>query len=184
MPTTSAPARLHFGLQPRLQIRRRAQPGGPAARDDVRPSPPRRQFSRQIRHHTHEDVVFGGVDQPHLGAQQMVQQQVALDLLRLLPREHQDGLPAEDARRGRGHPGVVGLQRADGDDHVRALRAGLPQQQFQFARLVAAQRQTGQVVPFDQNAWAAQVGGETRRLLQRRGTDRQRQAGEVAELHG
>src|SRR5688572_8577545 len=63
---------------------------------------------------------------------------------------------------------MVGLQRAAGNQHLRALRARLCHEKFQFTSLVATEGKTGLVVAFDQNSWAAQCFRKTRELLDRR----------------
>jgi len=55
---------------------------------------------------------------------------------------------------------VIGLNGARSDQHIRALVERIPDQELQFARLIAATLQPGQVVPLDPQLRPAQLRAE------------------------
>ena len=120
--------------------------------------------------------VSAGLDDPHVGAQDPVEQQVAVrgrQLLVLPPLQHQDRVHAQPARTGGGHPRPVGLHTRPGDHAVAALRDRVGEDEIELPRLVAAKGEPGLVVPLDEQAGAAEFRGERRHLLEGR-----RQVGE------
>ncbi len=139
------PARFHLGLQLShgQRIGRCPQWHRAADRDEVG-----RAFGRAFRLgdfvHNRLAPAFTREDQP--GAKQVVQQNVAGHLARVVAGQYQHTVKTI-ASGGRGRlPAVIGLRRAGGDDGVGLLRQRLGHQEFQFARLVAAGGQAGQVV--------------------------------------
>ena len=59
-------------------------------------------------------------------------------------------------RRGR-LANVIGLDGTLGDDSVRTLLQGFPNQEFELSSLVAATREAGAIVPFDPKRRAAKM---------------------------
>ena len=102
-------------------------------------------------------------------AEQPVEQEVALQRRVGLARgEHEDAVESNGARGGGRHPRVVGLRRAARDDDVGSLREGVGHQELELARLVAAERESGEVVALDEDSWtpvgAAERGAQPMRL--------------------
>jgi len=79
---------------------------------------------------------------------------------------------------------LVRLDATDRDQRVAALRERFRDQVFQLARLVAAGGETELVVALDPQLGPAQLGGERRHGLERRGERRVAAAGEAGEVHG
>jgi hypothetical protein len=77
------------------------------------------------------------------------------------------GLEAEEARRGRGEPGVVRLEPAEGRDLPRPLLPGLRHEVLELARLVAAESGAEEVVALHEDR-PAELGGEALEPLERR----------------
>ena len=76
--------------------------------------------------------------------------------------------PAPCCRRCR-LSGVVRLDRTHRNQRVRAGSQGIAHQEFQLAGLVAAARQSGQVIALDPELGSAQVCAEIGELMDRRG---------------
>ena len=69
--------------------------------------------------------------------------------------QHECDAQPRDARSGGRHPRVIGLH-GSGCDHVRrALAARVANQELELPRLVATERQPGQIVALQQNARAS-----------------------------
>jgi hypothetical protein len=100
-------------------------------------------------------------------AEQPVEDQVAAVLGGLVAREHEvAGEPTARGRRGR-HACEVRLRAAGRDQRVAAARERVGDQRLELARLVAAEREPGQVVALDQHAHAEHLR-QPRRLVERR----------------
>ena len=67
---------------------------------------------------------------------------------------------------------MVGLHGAYGNQCIRALGDCVGDQEFQFAGLVPAGRQAGQVVALDEQIGTAQCAAQARHRLDRSGTNR------------
>jgi hypothetical protein len=127
----------------------------------------------------------------HVGAEQSIEEVVALARrLRLACRQHERDAEAGDARGGGGHARVVRLDRAGGHDDGCILMEGVANQEFELARLIAAERQPGEVIAFEQDARAArraaerlaQAGGLGQRSRQCR--ERHARKGREIDRHG
>ena len=66
-------------------------------------------------------------------------------------------------------PRVIGLNRAGGDQHVSTTCDGIADEEFEFAGLVAATLQAGQVVSFNPQFLAVQLLTEVFQLVYRCG---------------
>ena len=85
-------------------------------------------------------------DRYDLGTEHLVQQVVGRGARGRLPGQHQDALKTELRGRGRRLAAMIRLERAGADKHLGALILCLRHQEFQLARLVAAECQSGLVV--------------------------------------
>ncbi len=102
------------------------------------------------------------------GSHEPDRQEVPLDHGVLIAAEHHRDIEPEAPRRRRGEAGVVRLAGADRDDRVGTLNQGASQFEVQFAGLVTAQGDRGQIIPFEpelDSQGIAQVG----QRIQRRG---------------
>ena len=111
-------------------------------------------------------------------AEQPVEQQIALERrVGRSRREHEHAVESNRACSGGRHPRVVGLRRAARDHDVGVLRQRVAHQELELARLVAAEREPGEVVALDEDSWtpggAAKRGAQPMRL-----DDGRRQRGE------
>ena len=93
--------------------------------------------------------------------------------------QHQFAGETQLRRGGGGLAHVVRLHAAGGDHRVGATGQGFGQQEFQLARLVAAEAEPRAVVALDQEARASKRFGQARQGLQRR-----RQVGETPARNG
>ncbi len=117
------------------------------------------------------------VDDMNLGAHQVVEQQIALDVVVMRgPGEIEMAFQAELVARRRGLPAVVGLDARSPDEGIGLLLQGLAHQEFVVPRLVAAHDHAGAIVALDENARPLQTAGKAHSLLQRRRQMRQRDA--------
>ena len=109
-----------------------------------------------------------------LRAEQVVEQKIALGLLApcVLPRDDDRLHPQLRGRRG-GLAGLVGLGRRAMHEHVRALLDRRAECELELPGLVAPERESGEIVPLDEDPRPAQRFGETGAVLQRRGKNRQ-----------
>ena len=99
------------------------------------------------------DLVIGiHVQQTHLGAEELVQHQIAPVLRDAPALQQQDALHPEPRGAGGGEGRVVGLGAAGGEYRVAPLVQGLRQNEFQLADLAAAQGHAAQVIPLDPDA--------------------------------
>ena len=120
------------------------------------------------------------IDHGDLGAHQPVEQQVALQRRPLLAvQQDQRHLEAELARRAGDLTAPVGLGVGAGDHRVGARRQNVGEQELELARLVAAEREPGQVVALDPDVGPAERRAEARAVLERR-----RQMGEPHPRQG
>jgi hypothetical protein len=81
-----------------------------------------------------------------LGAEHPVQEEVAVVGGGTLPLHRDDGPQPEPRGHGRDRAAAVGLERADGDEGVGALRQGVADQELELADLVAGLQQARQIV--------------------------------------
>ena len=72
--------------------------------------------------------------------------------------EHNVGVEPEPRRGRRGLAHVIALHAAAGHEHVGALRERFGAEPYEFARLVAAEREAGQVVALHAHSQAERVG--------------------------
>src|SRR5438552_814122 len=87
-----------------------------------------------------------------LSAKQFIEEKIALHYGRFgILRQHQRGFQACRGRRGRGHPGMVRLRRPRSDEHGCASGECIADEKFQLAGLVAAERESRQVIALDEN---------------------------------
>src|SRR4051812_23058473 len=103
-------------------------------------------------------------------AEQVRQQLVADERLRLVAGQDEMGFEPEPRSCGGGHAAVVRLPGTDGDETISAGGERFSAQELELARLVAADAETGQIVSFDPQTWSV---AEARTTLERR-----RQSGE------
>jgi hypothetical protein len=100
------------------------------------------------------------------GAREAAQKEVALVRLgRAFFSKNEMRLQPEADGRGRGRPGVVGLNSPAGDHRVRSLCFRLGKQKFKLADLVAAQDGPGEIVALDEQFGTALQTGEAVELL-------------------
>ena len=134
-----------------------------------------------------ERSTVGGRDLVHMGAAEVVQQQVAgvlVGLAVVVDAAPQHEFAAQpEARAGRSRLArVVRLQRAEGQHRVCTARTGLGQQELQLAGLVAAGRQPGAVVALEPDRRPAEGGRQPWRRLERRGQVCQGDAWQVVQV--
>src|SRR3954471_17839724 len=82
----------------------------------------------------------------HLGPEELVEDDVPARDRRWITAENQCAREAEAVGRGRRHAYVIALTPTAGDQRVASESQRLGAQIFQLARLVAATRETGEVV--------------------------------------
>src|SRR4029077_10746838 len=82
-----------------------------------------------------------------------------------------------------GLPAMIRLRRPDGDQRVRTLLKRLTDEEFKFARLVAAKGEAGLVVPLDEQVRSTEFAGKTFQLFNRGWQLRQPKAREFFDLH-
>ena len=113
-----------------------------------------------VRAGCHPGVV-GGADEVNLGAKEMVEQQVALDLGRVRSRGQDEARaePDHPARRCR-HPGVVGLHATGRDEHRGAFAQRIGDEELQLAGLVPPAGEAGEVVALDEDPGRTPVAAE------------------------
>ena len=108
--------------------------------------------SQRLPHLGVDVLVAVGVHELHLGAEDVVQHQVALVVRDTPLLQDQGAAHPQAGGAGGGEHGVVGLGAAGGEHGVTALLLGVRQQIFQLTDLVAAQRHAAQVIPLDPDA--------------------------------
>ena len=82
--------------------------------------------------------------------EQLVEQEVAVAVVGRAAPEHEVALEIDPTGRSGGDAGVVALAPAAGDEAVGALRDRVDGERRELARLVAAEREAGQVVALDE----------------------------------
>src|SRR5687767_5770409 len=95
------------------------------------------------------------------GAEQVIEQQIAVRQVRLFAIQDEFALKPRFRRRCRGLATMVRLGRACRDECVGALSQRLADEEFKLARLVAAQGKAGLVIPLDQQLRTAKLTRET-----------------------
>ena len=95
------------------------------------------------------------VDVANLGAKQAVEQGVAGRTVRRGAVDHEDAAEAELGGRRGGHPRVVRLDPAAGDQRVGARVERVGRHQLHLPDLVSAERKRQRIVPLDEEAGAA-----------------------------
>ena len=109
------------------------------------------------------------IDHGHIGPHQPIEQQVALQRRPLFAvQQHQRHLQPELARRPGDLPAPIGLGVCAGDHGVGALRQDVGEQELELTRLVAAERETGEVVALDPDVHAAERRAQARAVVQGR----------------
>ena len=117
----------------------------------------------------HRFAVSVRFDDAHVGAQDPVEQQVAVrrgDGLVLPALQDEDRIHAQPPGTGGGHPRPVGLHSRPGDHGVAVLGDGVGEDEVELARLVAPEGESGLVVALDEETRSAEFGGEGRHLLE------------------
>ena len=126
-------------------------------------------------------VVAVRVQKAHVRAHQMLQQLVAASGGHAALLQNQDRLHAEPVcRRGREHR-VIRLRAAGREDDLGALRHRVREQKLQLAHLVAAEPESGQIVPLEIHV-RAEPAAHVLQLLDRRREQSQRRARKVLQL--
>ena len=82
-------------------------------------------------------------------AEQFVQEQIAVGHFRSRAVENQFAPQSGPGGGGGSLAAMIGLHRAGSDEGVRALRKCVADEKFQFARLVAAEREAGLIIALD-----------------------------------
>src|SRR6202043_2740767 len=96
-----------------------------------------------------------GGNQMDVRAEQVIEQVIALQgWSRLAGGEDERDPETGRARRGGRHARVIRLERAAGHERRRALPQRVADQKLELPRLVAAERQAGEVVALQKNARA------------------------------
>ena len=134
-------------------------------------------------------LLIGVVEVVHqfdLGIEQVKQQPIAVaDIVGVFGTQRifqqRYASQAQFGGEGGGLAHVVGLQRAGGDQRVRALGQRIGPQVFEFTQLVAAHRQWRQVIAFDVHV-AAQPGRQAFEFFQRGRVAEQIEAVKTGEL--
>ena len=131
------------------------------------------------------DLVIGiHVQQTHLGAEELVQHQIAPVLRDAPALQQQDALHPEPRGAGGGEGRVVGLGAAGGEYRVAPLVQGLRQNEFQLADLAAAQGHAAQVIPLDPDAPAVLLAQPVQ-PVKRGGKHAQPDPGQIVQIpHG
>ena len=91
-----------------------------------------------------------------LCAAEQIQKQVSLRLFRLFACQHQDATHPKPGCCCSHLPAVVGLNSTGADEGLAASCHGVRCKVFQFAGLISAKTEPGQVVAFDKMLWTAQ----------------------------
>src|SRR5262249_1884764 len=130
-----------------LRVGGGAQDSGAWIADDVGPAP----LGAQLFSHRCLGCLELGtepaLDEADLRAKQPVEEEVALEHLRLrVAAQDEETLDAEARAGGGGLAAVVALRAGALDDAVGSLRERLAEGELQLARLVPAERQAGGVV--------------------------------------
>ena len=130
------------------------------------------------------------IDQPHIGAHDAAQHDVADPVVnRVLVRHpallHQPAFEADLGSNGRDHPSVVGLDAADRHQRIGARSDGIGHDVLELPELVAAEGQAGIAIlalgiKLDP---AAEMGAEALQLLDRGGAEGEGIAREFREVH-
>ena len=123
-----------------------------ADRDRERRPPLGRERRRELLDRRFDLVVVARAGEVQRRAEQVVEEQVAVVARRLLAREREVAVEPEPVRRGRGHARVVALRAAAGHERVAAPGERLRAEVLELAGLVAAERETGEVVALHEQA--------------------------------
>ncbi|MNY42015.1 hypothetical protein D3C86_1768720 [compost metagenome] len=123
-----------------------------------------------------------GIEEVDLGAEEMVEQEIALIEIRAIAAQDEDGLHAVFAGRSSRHAGVVGLVAAGGDEHLDTLGDGIGHQVFELAHLVAPTAEAGEIVPLDRKR-NSKLGAQAFHLLDRRRQIAKGEPGDRFEFH-
>jgi hypothetical protein len=120
--------------------------------------PSRRDLRSDFSHHVRAVAATGPA---HARAQEMVNQQVAVDRLRF--RTAQDQRRAQATTRGRRGrlPTVVALPGTRGDEMVTPGGERVTEKELQLTGLVPTRRQSGLIISLDQQAPPPEKTGET-----------------------
>src|SRR5262249_6226918 len=112
----------------------------------------------------------GGIDDLDLRPDEMVEQEVALNVVVVgLAAEVEAAFEAEFGAGGRSLPAVVRLHACAPDDYVGFLAQGVGPEELIVPGLVAAEQEPGAIVALEKDADAADPLGETWHLFQGRG---------------
>ena len=117
-----------------------------------------------------------------LGAQEVVDEEVALDLARPGSLEHEHGAEAEPVAGAHRLSRRVRLEVEPDENDVGLLGHRARQAELEVAELVAAQRHPGEVVALHEDAGPGERPGEVRRLDHRRRPDRDRHPRDPRDL--
>jgi hypothetical protein len=119
-------------------------------------------------------------------AVQVIEQQVSLKrgMVRFR-RQHEVAFESGDARGRRRHSRVVGLGRAGRNQRSRSSVDRVSDEELELARLVAAQRESSEIVTLHEDARAARAASErlakSRNLMKWCGQNCERKAGNGLE---
>src|SRR5262249_17387335 len=128
---------------------------------DVWPPAGTTKFLSLCLKHLVQPRTEGGIDDVDLRPHEMVQEQVALDVVVVGgTAEVEMTLHPQPGAGGRGLPAVVRLHSRAPYQHVRTLAQGVGQEEFVVAGLVPAEEHAGAVVALDEDATAADCLGE------------------------
>ena len=170
----------------RLHIAQCSHRVGPSAGNQIRPAPLGAQLIAHLLQCASHVGATRAIDD--LSTQQYIEKDIAvmqIGVIRIRMSVFQDDSASQsEACRGSGGlPHMVGLERPQRDQMVRALLQGFAQQEFQLACLVATERHASAVIALDPNLWAPQMLCESWHELQRRGDMAQVDAGKAVEVH-
>ena len=108
---------------------------------------------------------LAGEDDPC--AEKMIEEQIAGRDRRSVAAQDDHAAEPARCRRGRGLPGMVRLDRAEGDERLGAPAQRLGDAELELSRLVAAGREPGLIVALHEEAGAAESAGQPRHLVER-----------------
>ena len=107
--------------------------------------------------------IVAGRNEMNRRGEQVVEEQVALNgRMCIAGGQHQRTLESGGAGRRSGHARVVRLHGAARHQRIGALAQRVCDEELELACLVAAEREAGEIVAFDQDVWTALGSAERR----------------------
>ena len=172
----------HLGLVEQLyhggSVGRGADGVRAAQRDGIGLAAHRGLFGGHLGHH----LLCGAVACPaHIGAKEVVEQQVAVGRRRAGAAQHQHAAQPTTCRGRRRLARMVRLPRPRGDHRLRATAQSVAQQQLELAQLVAIAAQPRQIVALDPHLGPTQRRGQSRQRVQGRRQEGHALAGQAME---